>query len=135
MPATFGTHGLVVGLIDPGGDGAIRKAVEFAHRTIRTGMEGPAGSTTSEKDDSVVGIAASGTTPTHRRTEACNTNSVLHRLHHPQPRQPSGEGGHPPGGGGRGPGVRHGSTRMKSSGTARSSCCSAPALMIEARSA
>lgn len=61
-PPTFGVpHGLVVGLI-AGGDGAIRKAVEFAE-------DDPEGGWRDLQDhhvnhaDVVVGIAASGTTP------------------------------------------------------------------------
>ena len=61
-PPTFGVaHGLVIGLI-AGGDTAIRKAVEFAEDDTEQGWKdlqeqqvGP--------DDSVIGIAASGTTP------------------------------------------------------------------------
>lgn len=61
-PPTFGVqHGLVVGII-AGGDQAIRKAVEFAEDDTEQGWKdllefeiGP--------DDTVVGIAASGTTP------------------------------------------------------------------------
>ena len=76
-PPTFGVpHGLVVGLI-AGGDGAIRKAVEFAEDDPEQGwkdlQEHHIG-----KDDSVVGIAASGTTPyVIGALEACNTNGVL----------------------------------------------------------
>ena len=61
-PPTFGVpHGLVIGLM-AGGDNAIRKAVEFAEDNPQQGWNdlqahhiGPA--------DSVIGIAASGTTP------------------------------------------------------------------------
>lgn len=61
-PPTFGVdHGVVVGLI-AGGDGAIRKAVEFAEDDFEQGWKdlqeqgiGPM--------DSLVGIAASGRTP------------------------------------------------------------------------
>ncbi len=61
-PPTFGVpHGLVVGLI-AGGDAAIRKAVEFAEDDTRQGwhdlQEHHIG-----KDDSLIGIAASGGTP------------------------------------------------------------------------
>jgi len=61
-PPTFGVpHGMVVGLI-AGGDAAIRKAVEFAE-------DNPDGAWKDlqehalNKEDSVIGIAASGTTP------------------------------------------------------------------------
>ena len=61
-PPTFGVpHGMVIGLI-AGGDGAIRKAVEFAEDDGEQGwkdLEEHAVGT----DDTVVGIAASGTTP------------------------------------------------------------------------
>lgn len=61
-PPTFGVpHGMVVGII-AGGDQAIRKAVEFAEDDTEQGwkdlMEFEIG-----QDDTVVGIAASGTTP------------------------------------------------------------------------
>lgn len=61
-PPTFGVdHGIVVGLI-AGGDKAIRKAVEFAEDDTEQGWKD-----LSEFDininDTVVGIAASGTTP------------------------------------------------------------------------
>ncbi|MCW5898710.1 MAG: N-acetylmuramic acid 6-phosphate etherase [Flavobacteriales bacterium] len=61
-PPTFGVpHGLVIGLI-AGGDGAIRRAVEFAEDDPQQGwkdlQEHHIGG-----DDTVVGIAASGTTP------------------------------------------------------------------------
>jgi N-acetylmuramic acid 6-phosphate etherase len=61
-PPTFGVpHGMVVGII-AGGDSAIRKAVEFAEddteQCWKDLMEYEIGST-----DTVIGIAASGTTP------------------------------------------------------------------------
>lgn len=61
-PPTFGVpHGMVVGLI-AGGDGAIRKAVEFAEDDTEQGwkdlLEHAIG-----QDDTVLGIAASGGTP------------------------------------------------------------------------
>ena len=61
-PPTFGVpHGLVVGLI-AGGDIAIRKAVEFAEDDIEQGwIDLEAHEITS--NDTLVGIAASGTTP------------------------------------------------------------------------
>jgi N-acetylmuramic acid 6-phosphate etherase len=61
-PPTFGVeHGLVVGLI-AGGDGAIRKAVEKAEDDAELGWKDLLEYDISE-NDSVVGIAASGTTP------------------------------------------------------------------------
>jgi N-acetylmuramic acid 6-phosphate etherase len=61
-PPTYGVpHGLVVGLI-AGGDGAIRKAVEFAeddpHQAWKDILEYQ-----PKANDSVIGIAASGRTP------------------------------------------------------------------------
>lgn len=61
-PPTFGVpHGMVVGII-AGGDSAIRKAVEFAEDDKQQGwkdlQEHEVG-----KEDVVIGIAASGTTP------------------------------------------------------------------------
>jgi N-acetylmuramic acid 6-phosphate etherase len=76
-PPTFGVaHGLVIGLI-AGGDAAIRKAVEFAEDDAQQGWKdleehhiGP--------DDTVIGIAASGTTPyVIGALEACNANGIL----------------------------------------------------------
>ncbi|HWB64919.1 MAG TPA: N-acetylmuramic acid 6-phosphate etherase, partial [Chitinophagales bacterium] len=61
-PPTFGVEqGLVVGLI-AGGDGAIRKAVEFAEDNPTQAWNDLVGHNISSKDF-VVGIAASGTTP------------------------------------------------------------------------
>ncbi len=61
-PPTFGVpHGLVLGLI-AGGDGAIRKAVEFAEDNPDQGWL-DLQKHQIKKYDSVVGIAASGTTP------------------------------------------------------------------------
>tara|TARA_Y100000385_G_C13064918_1_gene626244 strand:- start:559 stop:1368 length:810 start_codon:yes stop_codon:yes gene_type:complete len=61
-PPTYGvSHDLVVGLI-AGGDGAIRKAVEFAEDNIDLGWSDLQKNNISEWD-SVIGIAASGTTP------------------------------------------------------------------------
>ena len=61
-PPTFGVpHGLVVGII-AGGDGAIRKAVEFAEDDTNQAWKDLAEHNPS-KDDCLVGIAASGTTP------------------------------------------------------------------------
>ncbi len=76
-PPTFGVpHGLVIGLI-AGGDSAIRKAVEFAEDDAEQGwkdLEQHAIGT----DDSVVGIAASGTTPyVIGALERCNERGIL----------------------------------------------------------
>lgn len=61
-PPTFGVpHGLVVGII-AGGDEAIRKAVEFAEDDTEQGWKDLQQFAVTELD-TVVGIAASGTTP------------------------------------------------------------------------
>src|SRR6185369_17394989 len=61
-PPTFGiAQGIVIGLI-AGGDGAIRKAVEFAEDDSEQGWKDLQEHEISEKDV-VVGITASGTTP------------------------------------------------------------------------
>lgn len=88
-PPTFGVpHGLVVGLI-AGGDTAIRKAVEFAEDNDRQGWKDLLAFNLT-KNDTVIGIAASGRTPyvigaiTKARKEGlltgcitCNENSKL----------------------------------------------------------
>lgn len=61
-PPTFGVdHGVVIGLI-AGGDSAIRKAVEFAEDDTEQGWIDLKTHNVTE-NDTVVGIAASGTTP------------------------------------------------------------------------
>lgn len=61
-PPTYGVpHGMVIGLI-AGGDGAIRKAVEFAEDDMDQAWKDLQEHQVSEKDI-VVGIAASGRTP------------------------------------------------------------------------
>ena len=61
-PPTYGVpHGMVIGLI-AGGDGAIRKAVEFAEDDPEQAWKDLQAHNISEKDI-VVGIAASGRTP------------------------------------------------------------------------
>lgn len=61
-PPTFGVdHGVVVGVI-AGGDGAIRKAVEFAEDDAEQAWKDLLPFTLTE-NDTVVGIAASGRTP------------------------------------------------------------------------
>lgn len=76
-PPTFGVpHGMVIGLI-AGGDGAIRRAVEFAEDDREQGWKdlqehaiGP--------DDTVIGIAASGATPyVAGALAACNAHGIL----------------------------------------------------------
>jgi N-acetylmuramic acid 6-phosphate etherase len=76
-PPTFGVpHGLVVGII-AGGDRAIRKAVEFAEDDREQGwkdlQEHAIGS-----DDTVIGIAASGSTPyVASALETCRKQGIL----------------------------------------------------------
>jgi N-acetylmuramic acid 6-phosphate etherase len=61
-PPTFGVdHGLVIGIM-AGGDKAMRKAVEFAEDNTDLGWENLQ-SHNIGKNDVVIGIAASGTTP------------------------------------------------------------------------
>lgn len=61
-PPTYGVpQGLVIGLI-AGGDGAIRKAVEFAEDDVKQGWKDLLKHKISKKDV-LIGIAASGTTP------------------------------------------------------------------------
>src|SRR6478736_6205263 len=61
-PPTYGVpQGLVIGLI-AGGDGAIRKAVEFAEDDTKQGWKDLTHYKISKKDV-LIGIAASGTTP------------------------------------------------------------------------
>jgi N-acetylmuramic acid 6-phosphate etherase len=61
-PPTFGVdHGLVVGLI-AGGDSAIRKAVEFAEDDVNQAWK-DLEDYNINMEDTVIGIAASGTTP------------------------------------------------------------------------
>ena len=76
-PPTFGVpHELVVGII-AGGDIAIRKAVEFAEDSKNQGWLDLQNHTIT-KNDVVVGIAASGTTPyVISALEKCNENSIV----------------------------------------------------------
>ena len=76
-PPTFGVpHELVVGII-AGGDIAIRKAVEFAEDDTEQGWKDLQKHTISE-NDTVIGIAASGTTPyVIGALKECNKNNVL----------------------------------------------------------
>jgi N-acetylmuramic acid 6-phosphate etherase len=117
-PPTFGVaHGLVIGLI-AGGDTAIRKAVEFAEDDSEQGWKdlqehhiGP--------DDTVVGIAASGTTPyVIGALEACNAHGILTAAITCNPGSPVAEVAKHPIVAVVGPEFVTGSTRMKS-GTAQ----------------
>lgn len=76
-PPTFGVpHSMVIGII-AGGDMAIRKAVEFAEDSI-TQCWDDLQNYNINKTDSVIGIAASGTTPyVISGLEKCNENEIL----------------------------------------------------------
>lgn len=76
-PPTFGVpHELVVGLI-AGGDAAIRKAVEFAEDDKTQGWEDLKAHKVC-KNDVVIGIAASGTTPyVVAALETCQKKAIL----------------------------------------------------------
>jgi N-acetylmuramic acid 6-phosphate etherase len=76
-PPTFGVpFGMVVGIM-AGGDGAIRKAVEFAEDDKEQGWKDLQQHEISS-DDVVIGIAASGSTPyVVAALEACNKNGIL----------------------------------------------------------
>jgi len=76
-PPTFGVdHGLVVGLI-AGGDKAIRKAVENAEDDLNQGWFDLKKYDINDKD-SVIGIAASGSTPyVLGAIKACNEHHIL----------------------------------------------------------
>src|SRR5581483_9445757 len=76
-PPTFGVpQGLVIGLI-AGGDGAIRKAVEFAEDDTLQGWKDLKKHKISSKDV-VVGIAASGTTPyVIGALQECNKHKII----------------------------------------------------------
>ena len=75
-PPTFGVpHELVIGLI-AGGDSAIRKAVEFAEDSITQAWK-DLQEHNINKNDIVIGIAASGTTPyVLGGIEACNNQNI-----------------------------------------------------------
>lgn len=76
-PPTFGVpHDLVIGII-AGGDSAIRKAVEFAEDSSTQGWT-DLQKYDINKNDVVVGIAASGTTPyVISALETCNRNNII----------------------------------------------------------
>lgn len=76
-PPTFGVpHELVIGII-AGGDTAIRKAVEFAEDST-TQCWHDLNNYTITTNDTVIGIAASGTTPyVIAGLEKCNENNIL----------------------------------------------------------
>ncbi len=76
-PPTFGVdHGVVVGLM-AGGDKAMRKAVEFAEDDTKQGWKDLCEFSINE-NDTVIGIAASGTTPyVIGALTTANENNVL----------------------------------------------------------
>jgi N-acetylmuramic acid 6-phosphate etherase len=76
-PPTFGVpHGMVIGII-AGGDAAIRKAVEFAEDSVNEGWKDLSEHDVNELD-TVIGIAASGTTPyVLGALEMCNSKNIL----------------------------------------------------------
>ncbi|MBP6642542.1 MAG: N-acetylmuramic acid 6-phosphate etherase [Flavobacteriales bacterium] len=76
-PPTFGVpYGLVIGLI-AGGDAAIRKAVEFAEDDREQGWKDLQEHAVG-KNDTVIGIAASGGTPyVISALEKCNAEGIL----------------------------------------------------------
>ncbi len=76
-PPTYGVpHGMVIGLI-AGGDKAIRKAVEFAEDDSKQGWKDLKSYKINRKD-TVIGIAASGTTPyVVGALEDCNKAGIL----------------------------------------------------------
>lgn len=76
-PPTYGVpHGWVIGLM-AGGDGAMRKAVEFAEDSQAMGWK-DLEEHKINKDDTVVGIAASGTTPyVLGALDECNKKGIL----------------------------------------------------------
>lgn len=75
-PPTYGVpHGMVIGII-AGGDTAIRKAVEFAEDDTQQGFE-DLKTHNINKNDVVIGIAASGSTPyVIGALEKCNANNI-----------------------------------------------------------
>ena len=76
-PPTFGvSHDLVVGIM-AGGDSAIRKAVEFAEDDTEQGWKDLL-EFQIDKQDVVIGIAASGTTPyVIGALKKCNTEGII----------------------------------------------------------
>lgn len=117
-PPTFGVpHNLVIGLI-AGGDGAIRKAVEFAEDD-REGGWNDLQEYLADKGDFVIGIAASGTTPyVVGALEKCRENGIPTGCITCNPGAPITEFADYPLVAVVGPEIVTGSTRMKS-GTAQ----------------
>lgn len=117
-PPTYGVpQGLVIGLI-AGGDTAIRKAVEFAEDDIKQGWT-DLQSYQIGKLDSVIGIAASGTTPyVIGALEKCNQEGILTACITCNPGSPAAQIARFPIVVATGPEFVTGSTRMKA-GTAQ----------------
>ena len=117
-PPTFGVDpGVVVGLI-AGGDGAIRQAVEGAEDNPNQGWK-DLQTYKINSNDSVVGIAASGTTPyVLGALEACNKHNILTACVSCNPGSPLSELSKFPVVVNVGPEVVTGSSRMKA-GTAQ----------------
>ncbi len=117
-PPTFGVpHGMVIGLI-AGGDSAIRKAVEFAEDSKEQGWK-DLQEYQIDVLDTVVGIAASGTTPyVMGGLEECNKRGILTGGITCNPGSPVAETAQHPMVPVVGPEFVTGSTRMKS-GTAQ----------------
>lgn len=117
-PPTFGVdHGIVVGLM-AGGDKAMRKAVEFAEDDTRQGWADLLEYEINE-NDTLVGIAASGTTPyVLGAMKTANENGVLTGSISCNPGSPLEQLAQHPMTAVVGPEFVTGSTRMKS-GTAQ----------------
>lgn len=117
-PPTFGVpHGMVIGLI-AGGDLAIRKAVEFAEDSANEGWKDLLEHEVNDTD-TVIGIAASGTTPyVMGALEKCHENNILTGGITCNPGSPLGTYPNHPLVAEVGPEFVTGSTRMKS-GTAQ----------------
>lgn len=117
-PPTFGVdHGLVIGLI-AGGDSAIRKAVEFAEDDREQGWIDLQKFKITE-NDTIVGIAASGTTPyVIGAIERANNEGLLTGSISCNPGNPLASASQYPMTAVVGPEFVTGSTRMKS-GTAQ----------------
>jgi N-acetylmuramic acid 6-phosphate etherase len=117
-PPTFGVeHGLVIGLI-AGGDPAIRKAVEFAEDDWNGGWKDLQEHDAGPKD-TVIGVAASGTTPyVIGALRACNDIGILTACITCNPGSPMSKAAHHPIEAIVGPEFVTGSTRMKA-GTAQ----------------
>jgi N-acetylmuramic acid 6-phosphate etherase len=117
-PPTFGVdHGIVIGLI-AGGDGAIRKAVEFAEDDPEQGWLDLQKHNVNFHD-TVIGIAASGTTPyVVGALKRCRENKILTGCITCNPKAPVSQHADHPIEAIVGPEFVTGSTRMKA-GTAQ----------------